>query len=131
MTVTSSRDDAAAGGGRPRTQLDLAAQRLRAIASFDDARRTAEQAAAVAARSREMRMDAARSLEVLRREHDAVLDRAHQQLELTADLLRQVPDQRVVLAHRSAWFTGKVAQGLEDQGLRVVARLDNARTQSG
>ena len=53
-------------GWRPRSQLDLAAQQLRAIERFNHARRMAESAAAVVARSREMRMDVTRSLEVLR-----------------------------------------------------------------
>ena len=109
---------------RPRSELDLADQQLRAIARFNTARRTAEAAAAAVARSREMRMDAARSLEVLRREHDAVVRRAHEQLRVTGNLLRGA-ERRVVLAHRNEWFLGKVALSLQDRGFLVVARLDN------
>ena len=110
---------------RPRTELDLAAQQLHAIARFNDARRTAESAAAAAARSREMRMDATRSLDVLRREHEAVVRRAHEQLRLTGALLRATAERRVVIAHRNEWFVGKVADALQDRGFLVVAQVDN------
>lgn len=123
MTLADSPSSRASR--RARSELDLAAQQLRAITSFNDARRTAEQVAAAAARSRELRMDAARSLEVLRREHDAVVRRAHEQLRLTGDLLRGTAERRVVLAHRSEWFLDKVACALQNRGLLVVARIDN------
>jgi hypothetical protein len=110
---------------RPRSQLDLAAQQLQAIRRFNDARHTAEAATASVARSREMRMDVTRSLEVLRREHDAVVRRAHEQLCLTGALLRGTPERRVVIAHRNEWFVGKVAHALQDQGVLVVAQVDN------
>lgn len=110
---------------RPRTQLDLTAQQLQAITRFNDARRMAESAAAAVARSREMRMDVTRSLEVLRREHDAVVRRAHEQLRLTGALLQETPDRRVVIAHRNEWFVGKVACALQDRGFVVVAQVDN------
>jgi CheY-like chemotaxis protein len=124
--ATVSRTDATHGPDRRhRTELDLAAEQLRAITRFNDARRMAEAAAAAAARSREMRMDVARSLEVLRREHDAVVARAHEQLRVTGSLLRGTPEQRVLIAHRNEWFVEKVAHALHDRGLRVVARVDN------
>ena len=110
---------------RPRSELDLAAQQLQAITRFNDARRMAEGAAAAVARSREMRMDVARSLEVLRREHDAVVRRAHEQLRVTGSMLRGTPGRRVVIAHRNDWYVGKVTAALQDRGLLVVARVDN------
>ena len=122
-TATTTRPEAPVR--RARTELDLAAQQLSAIERFNGARHTAEQAAAVVARSREMRMDVARSLEVLRREHDAVVRRAHEQLGLTGSLLGATSDRRVVIAHRNAWFVGKLAAALHDRGLRVVAQVDN------
>jgi hypothetical protein len=112
-------------GWRPRSQLDLAAQQLRAIERFNQARRMAEGAAAAVARSREMRMDVTRSLEVLRREHDAVVRRSHEQLRVTGALLQGAPERRVVIAHRNEWFAGKVADALLDHGLLVVAQVDN------
>lgn len=107
------------------SELELAARQLRAIDRFHDARHTAECAAAAVARSREMRMDAARRLEVLRREHDALVRRAHEHLRGTGALLQAVAERRVVIAHRSAWFVGKVTDALQDRGLRVVATVDN------
>ena len=110
---------------RVRTDLDLAAQQLRAIERFNEAHRTAAAAAVTTARSREMRMDAARSLEVLRREHDALVRRAHEQLRVTGAMLHRAPERRVVIAHRNEWFVGKVVEVLQERGLRVVARVDN------
>ena len=72
-----------------------------------------------------MSMDAARRLEVLRREHDALVARAHEQLRSSGSLLHGSAERRVVIAHRSEWFVSKVAAVLEDHGLAVVARLDN------
>lgn len=110
---------------QPRSELDLAAQQLRAISRFNAARRSAELAAAAVVRSREMRMDAARSLEVMRREHDAVVRRAHEQLRVSGRLVRRGVERRVVLAHRSRWFVDRLARDLQDGGLSVVGRLDN------
>ena len=110
---------------QPRSELDLAAQQLQAIARFNDARRMAEAAAGAVARSREMRMDVTRSLEVLRREHDAVVGRAHEQLRVTGSMLRGTSGRRVVIAHRNDWYVGKVTHAMQDHGLVVVARVDN------
>jgi hypothetical protein len=109
---------------RPRSQLDLAAQQLEAIARFNDDRRGAEAAAAAIARSRELRMDVARSLEVLRRKHEAVVGRADEQLRVTG-LLLGTAERRVVLAHRNGWFVDKVAAAMQDQGVLVIACVDN------
>ena len=108
-----------------RTELDLAAQQLRAIASFTQAQRMAQEAAAAAARSREMRMDNTRHLEVMRREHEALIARAHEQLRASGDLLRGTCTRRVILAHRNEWFLTKISHLLQDSGWEVVARLDN------
>jgi DNA-binding NarL/FixJ family response regulator len=72
-----------------------------------------------------MRMDVSRSLEVLRREHDAVVRRSHDQLRVAGALLSAAADRRVVIAHRNAWFVGKVVRALQDHGLVVVAQVDN------
>lgn len=70
-------------------------------------------------------MDAARRMEVLRRQHQAVVARAHAQLQETGDLLFSSGPKRVVLAHRSDWFVDRVGAALSGRGLQVVARLDN------
>jgi CheY-like chemotaxis protein len=123
--MTTEHASPEAPGWRPRTELDLTAQQLLAITRFNDARRTAELASAAVARSRELRMDVTRSLEVLRREHDAVVGRAHEQLRLSGRLLRGTPERRVVIAHRNEWFVGKVVVALQDHGFLVVAEVDN------
>jgi CheY-like chemotaxis protein len=124
---SSSADQvvSAAPDWRPRRELDLVAQQVRAIERFNRACHMREEAAAAAARSREMRMDAARSLEVLRREHEALVSRAHEQLQASGHLLRTVATRRVVLAHRNDWFFRQVTQALEDSGVHVLAGTDN------
>ena len=109
----------------PRSEVELAEQQLRAVARFHRARHMREDAAAAAARSRELRMDAARSMDVLRRQHEALVARADVQLRSSGELLRTTAERRVVVAHRNTWLVGKVVQGLEDRGVQVVARTDN------
>lgn len=108
-----------------RSQRDLAAAQLRAIACFHEARRTTEVAAAAATRSRELRMDAARTMEILAREHAALVARAQEQLRLSCHLLHAHEVRRVVLAHRGLWFIASVRRLLEEEGCEVVATLDN------
>lgn len=70
-------------------------------------------------------MDSARQLDVVRRQHEALVSRAHEQLRRSDELLRGTAARRAVLAHRNEWFGGKVAQMIEDHGIAVVARIDN------
>jgi CheY-like chemotaxis protein len=109
----------------PRSELELAAQQLRAVERFNRARHMREEAAAAAARSREMRMDAARSLEVLRHQHEAVVSRTHEQLQASGELLRSIATRRAVLVHRDDWLRRRVTRSLEDHGVDVVAGTDN------
>lgn len=108
-----------------RTELHLLGQQLEAIDRFNRARHTREAAAAASARTREMRLDASRSMEVLRRQHDAVIARAHAQLRASGDILHGTAERRVVLAHRSEWFLRQVSTALHTSGVSVVAELDN------
>ena len=110
---------------RPRQPLDVLSQQLAGIERFHRARHMQSQAQAVAARSREARMDSARRMEVLRREHQAVVDRAHLQLQLSGQLLRTSAPVTAVLAHRNAWLLDRVSTTLSERGLDVVARVDN------
>jgi CheY-like chemotaxis protein len=121
----SARAVPAAPAWQPRSELELAAQQLRAVERFNNARHMREQAAAAAARSREMRMDAARSLDVLRHQHEAVVSRAHAQLQASGELLRTIATRRAVLAHRDDWLRRKVTRALQDHGVTVVAGTDN------
>lgn len=106
-------------------ELAVAARQLRAIDVFNRSLHLAEQVAAASARTRETRMDSTRRMEVLRRQHQAVVDRAHEQLLASGDLLGGRGAGRVVLAHRQEWFVDRVSAALTDRGLDVVARLDN------
>lgn len=124
MTSTIDRPTTS-GSPAHRSQLDLAAQQLRAIETFNHARQMAEQAAAAAGRSREMRMDAARSLEVVRRQHAALVARVDEQLRASGSVLRGAMSHRVVLAHRNAWFVDKVSRALHEHGLEIVASVEN------
>lgn len=125
MTLAQETDHRTAPTTARSSELDLAGRQLQAIESFTRAQRTALDASAAAARSRELRMDNARKLEVLGREHQALIARADEQLRLSGDLLRVAAQRRVILAHRNEWFLGKVAGLLQDGGWDVVARLDN------
>jgi hypothetical protein len=122
--MTSARPTTAR---RPHEQSDLAlAQRqLRAIEAFNRARAARERAEADAARTRELRLDAARHLEVLQRQHQALVGRTDRQLRESGQVLMLAAPARAVLAHRSAWFGDKVAALLADRQVRVVERVDN------
>jgi hypothetical protein len=69
-------------------------------------------------------MDVARSIEVLRRQHDAVVAGADEQLRASG-LLRTTAERRVVLAHRKDWLVRKLEETLETRGVHVVAGTGN------
>lgn len=96
-------------------------RQLRAMEAFHDARHAAERAAALAAQSREARMDAARRMEVLRRQHAAVVERTEQAIRESGALLRTTRTTTAVVAHRQEWFTRKVEHALEQRGVSVLA----------
>lgn len=125
MTLADVRTRPCREPWHPRSEIEVAAQQLLAIDRFNTARQTAAQAAAAAGRSRELRMDASRQLEVVRRQHEALISRAHEQLRVSGALLHGTAARRAVLAHRSEWFLDKLAHQLQDAGIGVVARVDN------
>jgi CheY-like chemotaxis protein len=103
--------------------VEVTARQIAAVDAFHRARRVAEQAAAAAASSREMRMDLARRVEVMRREHHAIMERAEHALRDSGRLLaRRAPTAFV--AHRQEWFTGKVTGLLQAHGVDVLGRTD-------
>lgn len=108
-----------------RSALALAARQVEAVEAFVRAVRAAQETTDAPGASREMRMDSARRTEVLRRQHEAVVARAHAQLQATGELRPCTSATRVVLAHRSEWYLDRVTATLHDRGLEVVARLDN------
>lgn len=132
MTTSPSLSHAAAvvapsapSAWHPRTALELASQQLAAIETFHRVRRTLERAEAATARTRELRLDAARRMDVLRRQHAALVARTHEQLCASGEVLGARPARSVMLAHRDEWFVDRVAGGLAGAGVQVCGRWDN------
>lgn len=110
---------------QPLTELELALRQLAAVERWNDARRAVESAAAVSPSNRHARMELARRLECVYRQHAAIVARTAEHLQSTGGTLGCRAACRVVLAHRSPWFLDRVSAVLRDRGLTVVARLDN------
>lgn len=106
-----------------RDATELIAQQLGAIDSWHRSH-VAQQVSSVP-RSREARMDASRRLEVLQRQHAAMVSRADFQLRTSGDVLYRRPVARAVVVHRQEWFLNKVTTGLRLAGIDVIAGLDN------
>ena len=100
---------------------------VRGIDAFNAARRAAarEEAAASAQRSREMRLDLARRMDVVRRQHEALVRRTEEHMRSSAHLLQAHAPARAVLVHRDPRFLDRVCAVLEQSGIDVVVRLDN------
>jgi CheY-like chemotaxis protein len=75
--------------------------------------------------SREMRLDAARRLDVIRRQQQALIEATERQLRDTGGPLRSAPAPRAVVVHRNDWFKNKVGAELRAGGLEVVIELSN------
>lgn len=125
MTVGARAREHDERGWSPHDEVALVVAQLRAIDRWNRSRRVAQEASEVAARSREARLDHARRMEVLRRQHDAVLARTAQQLTDSPRVLHTSAARRAVLVHRDGWFRGKVAAALAARGVAVVTQLDN------
>ncbi|MDX6267549.1 MAG: hypothetical protein QOD70_2289 [Frankiales bacterium] len=111
--------------GSRRRGLDLVHRQLVAVEAFPRDRVKAQRALEVTARTRETRMDVVRRLDVLRREQEMLVARAHQQLGETGDLLRAPSGRRAVIAHRNAWFASKLAELLAQADVQLLERVDN------
>ena len=110
-------------GWAPRSFAALLTDQLTAIAAFSAHRRVVE-GAVEAGMSREQRLDARRRLDVLRRQHEAVVAATAQSMEVSGGVLR-VMGPRALLVHRNEWLRRRVAHDLERCGVEVVAQLDN------
>lgn len=111
---------------RLRTELDVVGHQLAGIAEFNRARELRRGArSGDASLTREQRMDLDRQEEVRQREHDALVARLQAQLEGDIRPILSASPRRLVIAHRNAWFVGKVSAAMEEHALEVVARLDN------
>lgn len=138
MTLTSSRtpvntpvDTPTAPAQRsaitpwvPRSYSDLVADQLRAMHAFHADRRAVEDSVAAPGQSREQRLDARRRLDVLHRQHDALVAATAGAMAASGDVLRAV-GPRALLVHRNEWLRRRVAADLERCGVQVVAQLDN------
>jgi CheY-like chemotaxis protein len=112
---------------RSRTGFDVAASQLAAIERFTAARRSLmlEEAGAADTGARELRMDAARRLDVLKRQQAALVAQSHEQLQRSGEPLSADVPVRAVLAHRSPWFVEKVSAVLRECLIDVVATPAN------
>ena len=113
---------------RPRRPDELRRDQAAGVAAWQAAIRAAQmadQVEATHARSREMRLDLDRRMDVVGRQHAALMERSRQHVQASSTPLRPDAPPRVVVVHRSAWFLDKVVAGLVGCGLDVVARLEN------
>lgn len=128
MTISMNRNEAPVLPWRPRPETDLVRDQIEGIQAWNVARRAieiAEEAEAARARSREMRLDLSRRMDVVRRQHQAMVQRTEEQLRESAYVLRTAAPARAVVVHRNDWFKDKLIDGLRSGGVEVVARLEN------
>lgn len=123
--MTQLLESPIAGDRRPSDELELWARQLAGIDELHQVRRKVEHAALAAAASREMRLDVDRRLEVLRREHEALVARTAEHLRTSGKLMDQRVDARAVVAHRQPWFVEKVTALLAGAGVETVLTTDN------
>lgn len=132
VPVQAGRDEDPPGGddrGWRRNESDLAHDQLRGIEQWTRTHGVRAAATRTASATREARLDLSRRSETRRLEHEALMSRANDQLVSGARLLRHAP--QAVLAHRNAWFTGKVADRLVERGVEVVAVVEDGASASG
>ena len=110
---------------RSRSDVELVRQQLDAMERFHELRRAAQAAADAAPLTREGRLDATRARDVLDRQHEALIAHVDRQLADAGGPWRSCAVQRALVAHRSEWFAGRVAEALTPYGVHVVAQLDN------
>ena len=101
----------------------LADRQREALVSFERDCAERESAIRLGSTSREARLDAARRLEVVRREREAALTRSR--LGGRAVAVRGRPKRRALVALGHAWFADQLVELLEGAGLDVVMRTDN------
>jgi CheY-like chemotaxis protein len=126
MTLLVPPTDADAGGDmggwRPRSDADLLAAQLRALAEWHLLFAVSEPDDP--GKSREARLDAARRRELAEREREAL--QAHAESALRDDFrfgAGTVP--RGLLAHRNEWLRTRVGSVLMDHGVEVVTATDD------
>lgn len=108
------------------THLTVVVQRqLEALDAWNMVRQQRERLLLGASTSREAHLDAARRVDVLRRVHAAVVERADSFLAHQPGPLELETSPRAVVAHHHEWFIDKLTGALQDAGVRVVGATDN------
>jgi CheY-like chemotaxis protein len=107
-----------------RPDTERLVDQLAGINAWNRTRREVERWACQAG-SREERLDRARRLDVVRRQHSALVEATERQLRDTGRPLRAAPAPRIVVAHRNDWFKNKVSTGLSASAVQIVAELSN------
>ena len=116
---------------RGQSHVALMRSQIDAIDAWHRARRVAEAAAQSAMSTRESRLDLNRRLEARRREQEALLARAADQLRSSGVVLAGRVRPRAVLAHRNAWLCDAVASRLDAEGVDVVGVFDDGADCAG
>ena len=114
-----------------RSQLELMTAQIEAIDAWNRARRASEEAAEAVSLTREMRLDLNRRMDARRREQEALLARAEQQLCESGGLLSARSRTRAVLAHRNEWLRAGVATRLQERGVTVVGVFEDGAELAG
>lgn len=114
-----------------RSQLDLLTAQIAAIDAWNLAQHAEEAAAEAELMTRERRLDLNRRIEARRREQEALIARADDQLRDSGDVLRGRARTRAVLAHRNEWLRDSVAQRLESRGVCVVGVFEDGAAAAG
>ncbi len=103
----------------------LMIRQVEALDAWNVAREQRERMLLAPGGSREMRLTAARRLEVLQRAHQAVLDRTARFLSREPSPLPERAALTAVIAHRQEWFAQKLTEALEERGVDVISVVEN------
>lgn len=115
MTLTDIRCPVPARSG-----IELIEDQLEGLDRWHEVVHARLAAAKTAEGTREMRLDARRRMDALRRAQQALLAHADSRIEESRTVLGAGP-ARGIIVHRSDWVRAKLALALEELGLTVVA----------
>jgi CheY-like chemotaxis protein len=108
----------------PSTGFDLLCRQVQAIDAWHRRRRIEEQGERWLDVRRQSRVDRNRRGNVLRREHQAILERTDLHLRRSGEPLR-AHGPRAVVVHRHPWVADGLTDALNQRGVDVVATLSN------
>ncbi len=120
MRVTTSQ----VGRGNVGWPGELLAAQLRGLQRWQTTRRATEQSAQRPGLTREGRLDAARQLDVRRREHQAILDRIEQSWQQLQPMPAR-PPVTAVIAHSHQWTSQRLSAELTERAVELVAAVTN------